>query len=95
MRRAFLFGLLAAVPAAGLPPAAADDPAPTANQLKLSANNLKQIALAMHLYQDTHRELPNNVYKDGKALLNCRNSWSCSMNGRISTRQLSSALPSL
>lgn len=72
MRRLFaVTGLLTGL-AAGLPPAAADDPAPTPKELQQSANNLKQIALAIHNYEPTHGHLPNNVYADGQARLSWR-----------------------
>jgi hypothetical protein len=73
MARVCFVVLALAALAAGLPPAAADDPAPTANQFRLSANKLKQIGLACHNYAATNRDhLPNNVYKDGKAQLSWR-----------------------
>ena len=44
----------------------------SANRMK-SANNLKQIGLAMYNYQDTNDELPGNSYTpDGKPLLSWR-----------------------
>lgn len=54
--------------------AARQDPPGVAAQRQTSANNLKQIALAMHNYHDTHNAFPANaIYgKDGKALLSWR-----------------------
>jgi len=72
MRRLFATTCLAAGLVAGLPPTAAQDPAPTDKQLRLSANNLKQIALAFHNYEAVYRHFPNNVYADGKARLSWR-----------------------
>ncbi len=44
-----------------------------AAQEATSANNLKQIALAMHVYYDTYKHFPTNITdKNGKALLSWR-----------------------
>ena len=46
---------------------------PTAKELQASQNNLKQIGIAFHSYNDAHNALPNNlVDKDGKPTLSWR-----------------------
>ncbi|HEX4608779.1 MAG TPA: DUF1559 domain-containing protein [Urbifossiella sp.] len=72
MPRAAVLAFVVAGLAGGLPPAAADDPAPTAAEFRRSANTLKQIALAFHNYEAVTGAFPNNVYQDGKALLSWR-----------------------
>jgi len=48
-------------------------PAPTEKQLEESQNNLKQIGIAIHTYNDTYNAIPANVVdKDGKAILSWR-----------------------
>jgi hypothetical protein len=66
---------LLVLPDRGRPaPAPKDAPGPiTAAQLKESVNNLKQLVLACHNYNDTYGTLPTNVIsKDKKALLSWR-----------------------
>jgi hypothetical protein len=52
----------------------ADDPPPiTKKDLKISKNNLQQIALAFHNFNDTNGNLPTDILdKDGKPLLSWR-----------------------
>lgn len=71
MRGTFLTLLLVGVLAGISPPTAAQDAALAADQFR-SANNLKLIGLALHNYEAVNRHFPNNVYKDGKALLSWR-----------------------
>ncbi len=43
------------------------------SRMTKSANNLKQIAIALHNYHDIHGQMPTNIYsKDGKPLLSWR-----------------------
>lgn len=79
MFRSWILVAMAAVLAAGLalaPLAHADDklPAPTARQIAISQNNLKQIVLAIINFADANRgAMPNNLYDaDGKPLLSWR-----------------------
>lgn len=69
-----LMAALLVAGAAGLAAPAQEKLAPpTAAELRLSANNLKQIMLAMHNYHDANGNFPNNTYtKDGKGLLSWR-----------------------
>lgn len=64
-----MFAVTALAVAAALPPAAAQ---PTQAELRRSVNNLKQIGLAFHNYDSAYGKFPNNVYKDGTALLSWR-----------------------
>jgi hypothetical protein len=59
---------------ASLSAASADDPPPiTKKDLKISTNNLKQIVLSFHNYNDANGFLPGDILdKDGKALLSWR-----------------------
>ncbi|HLW68523.1 MAG TPA: DUF1559 domain-containing protein [Gemmataceae bacterium] len=52
--------------------AAKADP-PTASQIRMSQNNLKQIVLSFHNYASAYPNMPNNVYdQSGKPLLSWR-----------------------
>jgi prepilin-type processing-associated H-X9-DG protein len=65
----FLIASLFAVPSAGT----ADDATIAQKDLKKSSNNLKQIALAFHIYHDKYTHFPTDITdKDGKALLSWR-----------------------
>lgn len=68
----WLFPLAVAALVAGLPRSAAQDEAATAAAARKSVNNLKQIALAFHNYESAYQKFPNDVYKDGKAILSWR-----------------------
>jgi Protein of unknown function (DUF1559) len=64
-----LLGSLFATPAVK----AEDPPAITRRDLQKSANNLKQIALAVHNHQSAYNALPGDILdKDGKPLLSWR-----------------------
>jgi hypothetical protein len=70
MRR--LLPLAAAALVAALPRSAAQDDPPSPLQVRTTVNNLKQIGLAFHNYASAHMKFPNDVYKDGKAILSWR-----------------------
>ena len=73
MRVSLLIVLALLVGVVTLPSPAADLPEPTAKELSTSQNNLKQIALAFHSYNDRNNRLPGNICtKDGKPLLSWR-----------------------
>ena len=76
MTRPTALGVLALAAALGFTaPVPNEDklPPPTAEQLRASASNLKQIGLAVHNYESTNATLPNNILdKDGKPLLSWR-----------------------
>src|SRR5690242_10209850 len=67
---------LLALPAPGRPAPAPKDETPgpvTGEQLKQSSNNLKQLVLAFHNYNDAYGKLPTNVLsKDNKPILSWR-----------------------
>jgi hypothetical protein len=68
-----LVAAVAAVPAAPVPPGAADLPNATAEQCDLSARKLKDIGIAIHNYHDVNGRFPADVAgKDGKPLLSWR-----------------------
>jgi hypothetical protein len=67
--------VLPALPAPATKERKADEPLGpiTDEQLTISSNNLKQIAIALHNYNDTNGDLPANVwFKDKKPLLSWR-----------------------